>query len=308
MKPSAKTLETITWVTGLFSVGATAIAPSPWLRGIFGALALAAGAMAGRQRSRERAEQGLRFPDVEPPEAELATPEEEEADILTSLAGGVAHEINNPLTYVVGNLEYVERKLEASDLPKSEVADLVAAVQDARQGAEKVVRIVSDLRTYARPDTRENGPTDLGKVLHAALQAVSNDIRVKAKLVTELDELPKVLGNETRLQRVFVNLLTNAAQAIPQGSPEKNWVALRSKRLSESEIAVEVHDSGRGIPDTLKDRIFEPFFSTKAAGAGSGLGLAICRRSVQSVGGRIELDSAPGRGTTFRVILREVRS
>jgi len=233
-----------------------------------------------------------------------ARPSAPEKTLLVTLAGGVAHEINNPLTYVLGNLEFVERRLDGLDLEPDVAEDLIAAVQEARQGAERVRKIVNDLKTYshAEPD-KQDGTVSLDKVLQRALEATEAEIHPRATLVTELDGTPHVLGTELRLQRVFINLLTNAVQAIPEGSPEQHRVVVRAKQHTDEEVLVEIEDTGVGIPAEAHERIFEPFFTSRPDPNSTGLGLAICLRAVKAVGGRMEVESHPGSGSTFRVFL-----
>ncbi len=224
-----------------------------------------------------------------------------------TLASGVAHELNNPLSYVAANLTFVEGALRdlvaGASGPAAEVADFLAAVSDARQGATQMRSIIRNLRTFSRGDEGRAGPVDLGPVLESCVQMAWNELRHRARLVRELAELPSVHGNEARLGQVFLNLLVNAAQAISEGAAERNTVALCSHRMDDGRVAVEVKDTGSGIaPENLR-RIFDPFFTTKPIGIGTGLGLSICHNIVTSLGGTIEVESTPGHGTTFRVVL-----
>ncbi len=240
-----------------------------------------------------------------------------------TLAAGVAHEINNPLAFVAANLELLAERLPAlADVGRARppldapgagdeiapppapalVAKLVEMLDEAREGADRVRRIVRDLRTLARTEEEPAGPVDLRRVLDSAANIAGNEIRHRARLVKDYAAAPPVEGSEARLGQVFLNLLVNAAQAIPEGAADVNTVRVRMC-VEADWVTVEVSDSGCGIPPVQRARLFEPFFTTKPAGHGTGLGLAICRRIVESHGGRIEVESEPGHGSTFRVFL-----
>ena len=214
-----------------------------------------------------------------------------------TLAAGVAHEINNPLAYVIANLEMV-----ADERPQvsESVAELIKAAQE---GAERVRLIVRDLKTFSRADERRHGPVDVHHVLEASVSMAGNEIRHRARLVREYGtDVPRIVGNEGRLGQVVLNLLVNASQAIPEGSVEANQITLRTFRKGDR-VVIAVRDSGAGIAPEHHGRLFEPFFTTKPVGVGTGLGLYICRQIVESMGGTISVESVPGSGTTFAVEL-----
>jgi PAS domain S-box-containing protein len=225
---------------------------------------------------------------------------------LGALAAGVAHEINNPLTYVVGNLTLAARELAALEVPE-EVAfklhDLQKALADARAGADRVRFIVSDLNTFGSEPRAELTNVDLRKVLDSAINMAWSEIRHRARLVREYRDGPAVLGNEHRLGQVFLNLLVNAAQAIEEGDAQKNTIQVVTG-LEDGVIVVSIQDSGRGFDDNVGARMFDPFFTTKPLGEGTGLGLAICRSIIDSLGGQIVASSeGVGRGSVFTVRL-----
>ena len=223
---------------------------------------------------------------------------------LGALAGGVAHEINNPLMYVTGNLDFTARKLKA--LPANVqplVAGLDEALNEARHGAERVRRIVLDLKGFSRPDEDELGPVDLTRIVELAVNMTWNQIRHRAQFRKDVERAPKVIGNESRLGQVLVNLLMNAAQAIEEGAPERNEISVRAYQIPDGRVALEVADSGAGIAPEVRARVFEPFFTTKPVGTGTGLGLAICHSIIASLRGEIELVPQSGRGATFRILL-----
>jgi signal transduction histidine kinase len=147
------------------------------------------------------------------------------------------------------------------------------------------------------------GPVDLVAVVRSAAKMAAHEIRDRARLVLQVEDMPLVLGNSARLCQVFLNLLINAAHAISPGQVERNEIKLVARVDEAHRVIVEVHDTGCGIPPEKLGRIFEPFFTTKPVGEGTGLGLSVCQSIVSSHGGDISVESEPGQGTTFRVSL-----
>jgi PAS domain S-box-containing protein len=227
-----------------------------------------------------------------------------------TLAAGVAHEINNPLSYVIANVRLVEARLRAlaAEAPADPAAlrealgAAAAALDEAREGAERVHRIVADLKMFARADEERRGPVDVRRVVEAALHLAEHDVRRRARLETALGPLPPVLANEARLGQVFLTLVVNAAESVPPGAPDANTVRVTA-RADAGRVVVEVCDTGPGIAAEARGKIFDPFFSVGASGERKGLGLCICHTLVTDLGGEIEVDSEIGRGTCFRVIL-----
>ena len=229
-----------------------------------------------------------------------------------TLAAGVAHEMNNPLTYVTANLAHARDVIEktaalpaAPDGVKRMVDQLRGALDDALQGADRVARIVRDLKTFSRDDeTRQ--PVDAGVALESALQLARGEIKRRARLVRDLRDVPLVDASESRLGQVFLNLLVNAAQAIPDGAPERNEIRV-STRVHDGWVEISVEDTGCGIPREVLGRIFDPFFTTKPVGTGTGLGLAICHEIIAGFGGEITVESEVGQGSRFTVRLQPAR-
>jgi PAS domain S-box-containing protein len=219
---------------------------------------------------------------------------------LGVLSAGVAHEINNPLSYVLLNLEFVERELKRLHDPERRET-LLARVNEAKHGAERVATIVRDLKTFARGDEALLGPVLIEPVIESALNVVGSEIRKRASVERRFERVPAVNGNAARLEQVFVNLLLNAAQAIPDtGCEHRITVALAR---DETMVRVTVSDTGSGIADDVLDRIFDPFFTTKPPGVGTGLGLPICRGIVSAHGGELTVTSRVGQGSTFMLRL-----
>jgi two-component system cell cycle sensor histidine kinase/response regulator CckA len=235
---------------------------------------------------------------------------------LGTLAAGVAHEINNPLTYVLGNASVVARELDRMRQAVQErrqsagaLLEMVAershamteALLEIQDGAERIRGIVIDLRAFSRPETAER-PGDVRSALDWALRVTDTEIVARAKLVTKLEPLPRVRGSGSHLGQVFVNLLLNAAQAIEGNGKAENVVEVTAG-VDGDWVVVDVRDTGCGMaPDVIK-RVFEPFFTTKAVGQGTGLGLSICHGIVSAAGGAIEIESSVGVGSRFRVRL-----
>jgi signal transduction histidine kinase len=244
------------------------------------------------------------------PEAELGEPRPSPRQLLEAarlaslgaMAQGMAHDINNPLTSVISGLQFVMselRELGGSLLP-DRLEDLRSAVADAQQGAARVRTLVGALQSFARGPGRPRA-VELARVLDLAASLASGQLRDRARLVKDYRELPSVAGDEARLGQVFLNLLLDAAQAIPEGRPEENEVRLSARREGD-EMEVEVRDSGAGIAEAVRGRVFEPFFAGRGGG-GPGLGLFFSRRLVEAMGGGLRFESAPGRGTSFFVRL-----
>jgi nitrogen-specific signal transduction histidine kinase/ActR/RegA family two-component response regulator len=226
---------------------------------------------------------------------------------LGTLAAGVAHEINNPLTYIMANAAMAERELgQWQGLSGSPTDKLLSALRkdlgEIEDGAERIRRIVADLSLFARP---HSGATqgDLGSALNWAIRVTSTLVKSRAKLVLDIDSVPRVRGDTTRLGQVFVNLLVNAAQAIEEGEPEKNAVTISASAGGQGEVVVTITDSGSGMTAETLRRIFEPFFTTKPVGSGTGLGLSVCKGIVESLDGELTVKSERGVGSTFRVHL-----
>ncbi|MEQ8721083.1 MAG: ATP-binding protein [Sandaracinaceae bacterium] len=223
---------------------------------------------------------------------------------LGTLAAGLAHEINNPLAYVLANLEHSLELIEEGRTPSA----LRAPLTEAQSGAERVRTILKDMNLLAHDRADEVRTVALDRALAAAARLAAGQLGRVAKLDVRLDEGLFVRGHETRLGQVALNLLINAGQAIPDGDdPSAHRVTLRA--FAEGGDAVfEVSDTGLGMTEEVKRRALDPFFTTKPPGRGTGLGLSLCQQIAQSMDGRISLESAPGRGTTVRVTLPRTTS
>ncbi len=257
-----------------------------------------------------------------------------QADRLASmgtLAAGVAHEINNPLAYILDNARIlaaetprlaaaVERcsaalrdRVGAEEhaailgdaaelLTPASLAELSERAAEALDGTLRIRGISRTLGNFSRGDREELGEVDPRAALESALKMVGNEIRHRAELVRRLDPVPAVTASAGKLSQVFLNLLINAVQAIDEGHAADNRIDVRT--WSEgAEVFVAIGDTGQGIPKESLERIFDPFFTTKGPGKGSGLGLSICRTIVGELGGDLRVESAIGQGTTVVVRL-----
>jgi len=219
--------------------------------------------------------------------------------VLGQLAAGVAHEVNNPLSYVLGNLTYLRD--EMSDVEGLD-PDWAEAINDAIDGAGRVKRIISELKTYSRVDEKVDAPVDMVEVLDVALRLGETELRHRCAVTRDLEPVPPVMGDESRLVQVFINLLVNAVHATEM---QGGQLEVRTRHLGDT-VEVSVRDDGCGIPKDALEHVFEPFFSTKPVGKGTGLGLSVSRNIIQSLGGQLRIESEPGRGTEVIVSLPTV--
>jgi len=223
---------------------------------------------------------------------------------LGTLAAGVAHEINDPLSYVVGNLAFAGEVLSGgAATPPEALTQARQALDEANEGAARVRQIVGDLRALSRPGEDRREPVDVAAAIRSAANVAAGVLRPCAALKLELTPVPPVLGDPARLGQVFLSLLVNAGQAIGEGHPERNLIAVITGIELDGRVRVEVSDTGPGIAPEVLPRIFAPFFTTKRRGEGTGLGLSICQQTVAAMGGEIAVRTRAGEGTTFAVLL-----
>lgn len=263
------------------------------------------------------------------------------------VAAGVAHEINNPLAIAMVNLDLTadaltrvvrlarpmasasRENLDARRPPvpgalpagglevdgghpgtamRDELHGLEESLADAREALQRVANIVRDVKLFSRADDAAAALTvDLRRVADSSARMANNEIRHRARLVKRYGDVPLVVASESRLGQVVLNLLVNAAQAMPEGGADRNEIGITTRTRDDGWAILEVADTGSGIPPENLARIFDPFFTTKAVGVGMGLGLAICHRIVEELGGRIDVDSTVGEGSVFRLALPPAR-
>lgn len=225
---------------------------------------------------------------------ELTLAQSEKLAAMGQWAASLAHEINNPLTAIIANAQLLKKEIPPED-DRHELVELIAL---AGERANQVVRNLLDL---ARKDEYLFGPTDINQTIRRSLDFLQHELAARAiNLIYEPDDsLPLVNASPDHLQGVWLNLLTNAMDST-EDLPGEIRI---STSLIANDIQVVIADNGRGIPAERLERIFEPFFTTKAPGRGTGLGLAVCKRIIKQHGGRIQVESQPGSGTRFTVIL-----
>ena len=227
----------------------------------------------------------------------------ERLSTLGLLLASVMHEINNPLTYVQGNLDVLMLALDQASVNRHTLANLRQCEADMRDGLERIRQLVTSVSLVSRARGDALAPFHVGDAIDAAVRLVSQRVKETAQL--EVDG-PRpgamVHGDGARFAQVVMNLLINAGQALSERSPDQNLIRVSNASLEDAAL-IEIADNGPGVPHALRDRVFVPFFTTKPVGEGTGLGLTISRQIVSSLGGNLELLPSPGGGATFRITL-----
>ncbi|MCP4366224.1 MAG: HAMP domain-containing protein [Planctomycetes bacterium] len=232
----------------------------------------------------------------------------EKMSSLGTLSAGIAHEVNNPLSYVMNNIELMKDyigdiisiKKDQPDDKKTvpTLKEMESCLEDAKVGTEQIRRIISAVYEFSHPGQDRLDYVDINEKIEAALNVVWHELKNKAKITKDYADLPKVLCYPHHLVQVFINLFVNAAYAISDGGE----IRIRTYQQGRT-ICIEISDTGVGIPEKEIKKIFDPFFTTKDVGKGTGLGLSIVYNLVTQAGGDIEVDSAVGKGTTFKITL-----
>jgi len=230
-----------------------------------------------------------------------------ESDRLTALgtlAAGVAHEINNPLTYATLSTQRIARLIDSLALPADVHDTLTSHLDDIRHGIRRVASVTRSLHSFVSQDDDMPAPVDLEPVIERALKMVDNELRHAADLIYDSSQVPPVLGNVSRIEQVLVNVLINAIKALPLSSTKRQAIRVGLAH-SDERVTITIADTGTGIPAAVRSRIFDPFFTTRDVGHGMGLGLSVSKTIVEKYGGEIEVDSTENVGTTVRVHLRK---
>jgi signal transduction histidine kinase len=224
---------------------------------------------------------------------------------IGTMAAGMQHEINNPLASVVANVQFALDVLKAcpQGATREQLGDLVSALEDASEGAERVRRTVEELRHFTRPADVFDAPVDLATSIDDAVRMTAHAVRHHASVHRDYGAAPRVRAEEGQLARVFTNLLLNAAQSTGDGQAAHHTILLKTRTDANGRAVAEITDDGAGIAPERLHRIFDPFFTTAPENAAMGLGLAVCHTIVTSLGGEIDVVSVLGKGTTFRVSL-----
>jgi len=227
---------------------------------------------------------------------------EHKLDVLGRLVASIGHEINNPLAYVMANVEYARQELQqwGGRPPAAGVESLCAVLEEAASGAERIRRIVRSIRDFSQVGDEPLSSVDVRQSVEAALRLVGNQIRHRARLIAALGEPCLVRADPLRLEQVMVNLLMNAVQSLRDDADNEIRVTVVVDQARRVEIAIS--DTGSGISSSDLERVFDPFFSTRAK-EGTGLGLWICRKILESFGGVITIESVLGKGTVVRASL-----
>jgi signal transduction histidine kinase len=234
----------------------------------------------------------------------------------------MAHEINNPLSYVIGNLDYLGeeipnlvKQMRASTATQAggvserllvRLDELVDTIEDAREGAGRLRGLVADLKILSHDSDHPDDAVDVEALLDSVIKMLRGEIISRAHLDKSYSQVPQVWVNPARLAQVFLHLLTNAVQALPVGSAQEQRIEVATRVDEAGAVVVEVRDTGPGIAPELQSRVFDPFFTTRQPGAGAGLGLSICQTIVAELGGVISVESNLGRGTSVRVTLPQI--
>jgi signal transduction histidine kinase len=218
------------------------------------------------------------------------------------MAAGIAHEINNPLTAIIG---LADNLLMAGGLDEKKAQRIEIILKEG----ERISQMTSNLLSFSRPKPPSMGPVPLGGLVADILLLLQYQLKkAKAELVTRFpDPVPTVTGDADKLKQVFINLIVNATHAMPEGGTITISISVipggKGRLAGKELVRIDVSDTGTGIPPEIRERIFEPFFTTKGEGKGTGLGLFITSDIIASHKGSIDVDSAPGRGTTFSIYL-----
>ena len=238
-------------------------------------------------------------------EANRAVARTEKLAAVGRLAAGVVHEINNPLATISACAEALESRVaEGAYGAGPDVDDLREYLQLIRGEAFRCKQITNGLLDFSRARAVEPAPVNVSEVVESAARLLAHQKRgASIKLEVELsDSLPLVSGDMGQLQQAVIILAENAIDAMNRGGT-LTMRTLREEDEEHESVVVEVSDTGQGIPEEIRERIFDPFFTTKEVGRGTGLGLAVCYGIVTEHGGRIGVESAVGRGSTFRIVL-----
>jgi C4-dicarboxylate-specific signal transduction histidine kinase len=224
---------------------------------------------------------------------------------LGEVSSGLAHELNNPLAIIAGYLQFIRVTIEAGPASVPDFAELESHLQKVERNVNRMKVIIRHIMEFARESKPVKQPLQLNEVINKSFILINEQLRLK-KIDIDMDLCPSLMSlvDESRLEQVFINLLSNARDAIVEAHGEAGGrICVRSRILSNAELEIEIADNGIGMTHEIQSKIFNPFFTTKEAGKGTGLGLSISHGIVQDHGGNISCVSESGRGTAFRIRL-----
>ena len=273
-----------------------------------------------------RTNQALEQAHLELKNAQSRILQQEKMASIGQLAAGVAHEINNPIGFVISNInalhkyagrirefvDFQDEALAGAAVPEASqiqqkkrslkidftLEDMENLIQETQEGAERIKNIVKDLKDFSHLDQAELTQSDLNAGIESTVHLLWNELKTKAELKLDLGEIPKVTCNPGQIHQVLANLLLNAAQAIA----EYGQISIKTWCESDT-VCISIHDTGHGIPPEVRPRLFDPFFTTKEVGKGAGLGLSIAYDIVKKHGGDISVTSEVGKGSCFTIRL-----
>lgn len=225
---------------------------------------------------------------------------------LGTLVASMGHEINNPLTYMLGHLEEICEILQEppSPLVPGSLSRLYELSTEALEGAQRIRVIAQDLKTYLRQEAVSSVEIDVHEAIDKVLHMLGNELRYRAQLERSYQPVPRIQTEPGKLEQVFLNLLLNAVQSLPEVSPRPQKIKIHTFYSdSDKAVVIEISDTGAGIPKEHLQHIFEPFYTTKPMGSGTGLGLFVCHNIVSLQGGVLNVSSVLGEGTTFTISL-----
>jgi len=231
---------------------------------------------------------------------DLADREQRLTTMVGSLAGGVAHEANNPLASVIANIDFA---LASARTNATADAEIIAALEDARAGGLRVRDIIRDLHEFGSSETSAPARLDVQTALDSALKMATPQLKYRGEVEKVYHPVPQVFAPERELAHAFLNLVVNAARALPEHTPKQNRIRLATRTAEDGAAIIEVTDTGDGIPADEIGRVFDPYYAGHLPGVGSSLGLATTRTVVNKIGGSIRVTSEVGHGTTFTVTL-----
>ncbi|MGK7924714.1 MAG: ATP-binding protein [Spirulina sp.] len=246
---------------------------------------------------------------------------------LGQMVAGVAHEINNPVSFIHGNLTHLSKSVQdlfdfidvlqqyiPPETPEVEEimeeidfeflqSDLPNLLQSMRMGSDRIQEIVLSLRNFSRLDEATMKDVDLHEGIDTTLIILNNRLKLGVEVIKRYGDLPPVFCYPAQLNQVFMNLIVNALDAMEEAETQGKQIAILTEQISGDRVSIKIRDNGPGIPDRLKDKLFDPFFTTKPIGKGTGLGLSICYQIIEKHKGTIKVESQPGAGTEFAIVL-----